>query len=196
MQEKRGSKGCPLGMSYGVAKILIFYNKDCYMHLKVFTLRFSSLIGGFDDQPVQQFLNDKRVLSVQEHFYEFDHVPFLTLLITYDAVATKKVELEKKTKSDKAPVVHWKDLVDEADAPLFETIREWRNQTAKTLGIPSYVICNNNELSLLLKAKPRTLTELLNVEGFGKGKVEKYGKTLIQFFNHEQPSQAEQPNDG
>jgi superfamily II DNA helicase RecQ len=166
------------------------------MHLKVFTLRFSSLTGGFDDQPVQQFLSDKRVLSVQEHFYEFDHVPYLTLLVTYEAVTSKKIEPEKKSKSDKTPTVHWKDLVDEADAPLFETIREWRNQTAKTLGIPSYVICNNNELAMLLKSKPTTLTELLNVEGFGKGKVEKYGESLIQFFNHEQPNHAEQTNDG
>ncbi|MBT5231459.1 MAG: HRDC domain-containing protein [Methylococcales bacterium] len=153
------------------------------MFIKVFTLSFNPLTGSFDDEPMQRFLQDKNLISVTEHFHEFKHQPYLTLVITYEAANSVSVTpvVTKKEKSDKKQT-HWRDLVSEEDAPLFETIREWRNQTAKTLGIPSYVIFNNQELAALIKTKPTTVTALSNIEGFGKGKVEKYGQALIQFF--------------
>ena len=156
------------------------------MYIKVFTLSFNALIGGFDDESLQHFLQNKRVISVQEHFYEFNHLPYLTLVITYEIASATKPEIEKKSKTDNVPTTHWRDLVNKEDAPLFENMREWRNHTAKTLGIPPYVIANNAELAALLKSKPTTLTALSNVEGFGKQKVEKYGQSLIQFFAPEE----------
>jgi len=37
------------------------------MLVKIFTLRFNPLIGGFDDEPVQRFLQDKSVIKVSQH---------------------------------------------------------------------------------------------------------------------------------
>ena len=41
---------------YYAAKQQRFFFLDTDMFVKVFTLRFNPLIGGFDDEPVQRFL--------------------------------------------------------------------------------------------------------------------------------------------
>jgi len=57
------------------------------MHLRVFTLRFDPLTGGFDDSAVAGFLADKEVLSIRDHFFLKDGVPYLTLVVRYQAAA-------------------------------------------------------------------------------------------------------------
>jgi len=42
---------------------------------KIFTLKFDSLTGTFDDGPLQEFLTHKEVLSLREHFFVKDEIP-------------------------------------------------------------------------------------------------------------------------
>ncbi len=53
------------------------------MRVKLFTLRYSSTLGGFVDSPVQEFFRDKGILSFREHFFAVDEVPHLTCVVTY-----------------------------------------------------------------------------------------------------------------
>ena len=39
------------------------------MRIKVITLEFSTLSGCFDDAPLQDFIKDKNVLNVRDHFF-------------------------------------------------------------------------------------------------------------------------------
>jgi hypothetical protein len=39
------------------------------MRIKVFTLPFQSKIEGFDDNPMREFLADKRIVFIREHFF-------------------------------------------------------------------------------------------------------------------------------
>lgn len=47
------------------------------MKLKIFTLKFSESSGGFDDEPVQNFITDKEVVEYSEHFFVHEKTPFL-----------------------------------------------------------------------------------------------------------------------
>ena len=45
------------------------------MLVRVFTLHFSSPLGGFDDGELRDFIKDKEVLSIREHFFVRDELP-------------------------------------------------------------------------------------------------------------------------
>jgi ATP-dependent DNA helicase RecQ len=66
------------------------------------------------------------------------------------------------------------------DAELREYLREWRRKTAKDLGQAAFVVLHDSALHALCLAKPRDLSELRRVPGFGDKKVEVYGKQILE----------------
>ncbi len=51
--------------------------------LRIFTLKFQSPLGAFDDAELQAFIKDKEVLSIRDHFFTKDEMPYLVVLVTY-----------------------------------------------------------------------------------------------------------------
>ncbi len=49
------------------------------MHVRIFTLRFNPFTEGFDDSAVADFMKDKEVLSINDHFFVKDDVALLAL---------------------------------------------------------------------------------------------------------------------
>jgi hypothetical protein len=46
------------------------------MLIKIFTLKFSEAIGGFDDEKLRTFMADKEIVSMKERFFIKDNVPY------------------------------------------------------------------------------------------------------------------------
>ena len=67
---------------------------------------------------------------------------------------------------------------------LFETLRAWRAEQARTQGVPAYVILHDKTLHELVARKPENLSELLNVPGIGQAKGERYGAALLALIPH------------
>jgi len=57
---------------------------------RVITLRFDPTIGSFDDMPLREFLKDKEALSIREHFFAADDIPYLAVFITYRLSQVKR----------------------------------------------------------------------------------------------------------
>jgi ATP-dependent DNA helicase RecQ len=66
------------------------------------------------------------------------------------------------------------------DEPLFQALRRWRLEEAKTQGIPPYVVFHDTTLASIAAARPRTRGELARVPGVGAAKLERYGTTILQ----------------
>jgi len=150
------------------------------MRVKLLTLSYAPSLQGFDDRPLAEFVRDKEVLAVREHFFTVHDLPHLACLVTYQparAAASEPKEPGRKDRPD--PLA---DLAAE-DRALFETLREWRAARARKDGVPPYVLFTNRELAAIVKAKPKTPNALQSVEGVGAGKVEKYGKRLLELLN-------------
>jgi superfamily II DNA helicase RecQ len=58
-------------------------------------------------------------------------------------------------------------------------IREWRAAEAKRLRVPAYVVLHDRSLNALAQARPQTLRALLEIDGIGPAKVDKFGKALL-----------------
>ncbi|MFN8025295.1 MAG: ATP-dependent DNA helicase UvrD2 [Acidimicrobiia bacterium] len=66
-----------------------------------------------------------------------------------------------------------------ADAPLYESLVEWRLRQSRAANAPAYVIFDNATLAAIASAKPRTPAQLLNVPGIGPVKAERYGEAVL-----------------
>ena len=56
---------------------------------------------------------------------------------------------------------------------IYNALRQWRNDKATNLNLPSYVIAHNTQLMTIAKLKPQTLDDFFNIKGFGGQKVAK-----------------------
>jgi len=148
------------------------------MLVRILTLRFSTALDSFDDTPLVDFIKDKAVLSLKEYFFIKNETPYLAVIVNYEPVQEPAKTVPKKGERRKND--EWRALLQDSDMPLFETLRSWRAEYCKKEGVPPYIICNNVELAKIVLAKPQTLAALMQIEGFGKARVEKYGKAILK----------------
>lgn len=159
------------------------------MQARVITLRFSSMVEGFDDAPLRDFIKDKEVHALRDHFFVRNDMPYLAVMVSYSlkplsqpapAAATGKPQAGKGDES-------WRHLINEAEVPLFNTLRDWRSARCKRDGVPPYVICNNRQLAAIVKARPQSLAALGQIEGFGEAKLRSYGPEILALTAQSQP---------
>lgn len=67
----------------------------------------------------------------------------------------------------------------EVDPQLREYLREWRRATAKGQGVPAYVVMHDTSLDELCRKRPGTISQLLEVSGFGERKSDMYGQQIF-----------------
>jgi DNA helicase-2/ATP-dependent DNA helicase PcrA len=67
----------------------------------------------------------------------------------------------------------------EPDDPLYETLKQWRLETARAEERPAYVIFHNSTLAEIVRRTPRSREELAAVPGVGPAKLERYGDELL-----------------
>ncbi|GAA1000849.1 ATP-dependent DNA helicase RecQ [Subtercola frigoramans] len=71
------------------------------------------------------------------------------------------------------------DLPDDAIA-LFEALRAWRSTTAKTMGVPAYVIFHDATLREIAVRRPAVAADLDGVAGIGQKKLDTFGEGLLE----------------
>lgn len=68
------------------------------------------------------------------------------------------------------------------ESVLREELTAYRLKKSREENVKAYFIYNNNEMEDMIAKYPLTEEELLKVKGFGKIKVEKYGKEILSVF--------------
>ncbi|MEL6568079.1 MAG: DNA helicase RecQ [Pseudomonadota bacterium] len=82
----------------------------------------------------------------------------------------------KARKAASAGVV---DQLSGRDQSLFEALRGWRLEEAKTRGVPPYVIFHDRTLAAIAAERPGSLEDLRGVSGVGEKKAERFGEAVI-----------------
>jgi ATP-dependent DNA helicase RecQ len=62
---------------------------------------------------------------------------------------------------------------------LFDALRGWRLEQARTQGVPAYVILHDRTLAAIAQTRPATLAALAGVDGIGAAKLERYGDAIV-----------------
>ncbi|ALS58790.1 MULTISPECIES: DNA helicase RecQ [Pandoraea] len=73
--------------------------------------------------------------------------------------------------------------LDPADQQLFDKLRAWRQDMAKTQAVPAYVILHDRTLRELAQRRPRHRDGLVDITGLGEAKIERYGEALVELLN-------------
>ena len=68
---------------------------------------------------------------------------------------------------------------DVANAELFDTMKRWRDMVCEDSGLPIYMVANQATLKEIATYLPLTKKDLLQISGFGKAKVDKYGDDIL-----------------
>ncbi|MDR2928148.1 MAG: helix-turn-helix domain-containing protein [Cytophagaceae bacterium] len=66
---------------------------------------------------------------------------------------------------------------------LYRRLRIWRTNKAAKLNMPEYMVLPTKSIIVMSDDMPSSLKELLRIKGFGKTKVEMFGKELLLLIN-------------
>jgi ATP-dependent DNA helicase RecQ len=67
----------------------------------------------------------------------------------------------------------------EADAALFDRLRDWRRAEASTRAVPPYVIFHDSTLRTIAQTRPANREALAQVSGVGETKLATYGEAVL-----------------
>jgi ATP-dependent DNA helicase RecQ len=65
------------------------------------------------------------------------------------------------------------------DSALRAKLKEWRRVLAKELSVPAYVILHDSTIDALCRQMPSTILELMDVQGIGEKKAERFGAAIL-----------------
>jgi len=120
-----------------------------------------------------------------------DHDGFNTLALTEDSRSVLKGERqlmfrresETAARTGRAGSTRAKPAKIELPAhaePVFEALRAWRADIARSHSVPAYVIFHDATLREIALNQPGTLDELGEISGVGARKLEAYGEDILQ----------------
>jgi ATP-dependent DNA helicase RecQ len=181
------------------------------MRTRLFTLRYSESLGGFDETPLREFQRDREIVAFREHFFVVHEVPHLLCVLTYqDPVLTATGEATDTAASGmrdpgatrRATTPQGRGGgrdalagLDESQRVLFHTLREWRRETAYQEGVPPFLIFSNRQLVELVTRRPESPNALQQIPGIGPAKVKRHGKAVLKLL-HGDTSAADGGQDG
>ena len=152
------------------------------MQARVITLKYSEGAAGFPEDALRKATFGREVLDVREHFFVYGNVPHLTLVVMMgDAPGDagfggyrRDGQADRKDPEE--------DLSEELRG-IYRALKQWRNDTARNEGRPAYAIARNVQLAELVKAAPKSLAAIREIEGFGGSFCDKYGETILKMLN-------------
>lgn len=84
-----------------------------------------------------------------------------------------------RSRSGKSASAAFSDL-SARDRELFDMLRDWRVELAKSKGVPPYVIFHDKTLATIATERPVDLVELLQISGVGEKKAGRYGEDIAR----------------
>lgn len=145
------------------------------MQFKVFTIPIYG--GEAVEEALNLFLRSHKILKTEHHLVQAPEGTSWCCFIQYldgNSVAADDWQNRK-------PKVDYRAILNEEEFARFDRMRLWRRTLAKEEGVATYLIFNNAELAEIAKLGERPIAaQLRAIPGIGAGKMEKYGKLLIE----------------
>jgi ATP-dependent DNA helicase RecQ len=96
-------------------------------------------------------------------------------------------QYQKPVKPKRAPgssaKAHPEMELSKSEQAIFEKLRWWRVETARSHGVPAYVIFVDATLREIAKVKPSSIDDLRGVTGVGEKKLVSYGDEIVAIIN-------------
>lgn len=144
------------------------------MKVEVFKIRMTPEYQQTDLNSLSTFLSSKKIKRMQSAFVEAEP-NYWSILFFYEAKDTYLPNTKFSVTSE--------EELSESDKEVLKFLKAWRSDKASQLNIPAFMICHNTELMSIVKARPKTKKELIQIKGFGPYKTERFGEDIIILIN-------------
>jgi ATP-dependent DNA helicase RecQ len=99
----------------------------------------------------------------------------------YDGRASRRDD--KRREADFAVAAEGLDETTDADEEMFQRLRALRKRLADEAGMPPYIVFSDKTLRAMVRMRPATEDELLEVPGVGQKKLATYGSDFLAELN-------------
>jgi superfamily II DNA helicase RecQ len=137
------------------------------MLIRIFTLPFDEVTQGFPDHIIADFCLNKKVHEVKSRFFVSEGKAYWSVSILYELLPKGEEKIRE---------------LDDTQKAAYTKLKEWRKLKGEQEGFPVYLICNNAQLMDMVLRKCITLEALKDIKGFGRKKIDKYGKQIIEII--------------
>jgi ATP-dependent DNA helicase RecQ len=178
------------GQRYGAGHIIDILRGKATERVSQYAHNTLSVFGVGADLSESAWRGVLRQLLAQS-LLAVDHDGYGTLMLTEGSRAVLKGERQlmlrrespKAARAAKTGTTRAKaaaiDLPPQAQA-LFEDLRAWRGEVARSHGVPAYVIFHDATLREIALAAPVVLGDLSHISGVGARKLEAYGEDILR----------------
>ncbi|MBO6130567.1 MAG: HRDC domain-containing protein [Treponema sp.] len=128
--------------------------------------------NGQAEQNINAFLSSHRIISVQKEFYAAECC--WCILVEY---ADESFAVKSGAKVD------YMKILSQEEFSVFSKLRELRKKIATEERIPAYAVFTDEQLSHLVKSKPKDVQQMQKISGVGSNKAEKYGDKFLALLN-------------
>jgi len=144
------------------------------MQIKLFFIGIASFDEG--NEELNKFLRSKKIVSMESNFVSHDNYCGWAFTVQYLDVMHNNSYASPKEKID------YKNILDETTFAKFSKLREIRKKLSNEDAVPAYAIFTNEELAEIAKLPELTEKEMLQIQGIGEKKIEKYGRKMIEIY--------------
>ena len=160
--------------------------------VRILTVSWNAATGAFDDSGLRYYLKHREVLRAEPQFFVHGGRPYWTVYLETRALhGTEPQDLLDSESTAKEPVAavmqRLLSELDEDQRARYERILAWRSSSSGREGVPPFVLCTNRQAMELARRSPHTLSALGQVPGFGKKRVSKYGKQILEVLHGRLP---------
>lgn len=141
------------------------------MKVNVFTIRLAPEQFAGDQKVLNDFLETIDFIKSDVHFIEGE-ADYWSVMIHFEE-KKDKAKAEQKSEAIREENLNAKQL------GIYTALKKWRTQKSQDWNIPSFMISRNSELLNVVVKRPKTLTELRAIKGYGELKVENHGREIL-----------------
>jgi superfamily II DNA helicase RecQ len=131
---------------------------------------------------VNAFLAQHRVVSLEKAFVAEGTNPGWSVCVEWVPAAVSASGKTVPPESGGGQKTDWREVLDEESFRIFAALRTWRKERAAVDGVPIYTVATNEQLAAIARERTGTKAALARVEGFGPGRMAKYGDALLEVY--------------
>jgi ATP-dependent DNA helicase RecQ len=137
-------------------------------------------LAGWREEPLRELL--RRLIEQGMLAQSHSEYPVISITAEGRRALAGHVEPEVRLPSAQAPAAGGgrASVGNDADPELFERLRRWRSEAARSAGVPAYVIFHDRTLAEIASRRPASVDELATVPGVGPSKLDRYGRQLLE----------------
>jgi superfamily II DNA helicase RecQ len=137
--------------------------------------------GGEEAEGLNRFLRSVRVLNVHREFVGQGDASYWAVAVEC-LPGVAGAQQGRDASAAAAARVDFKAILSPEDFALFARLREWRKEEGARDGVPVYTIFTNEQLAEIARRRPASSAALAQIDGIGKGRIEKYGVAALDII--------------